>query len=422
MSTHADPAAPPAVGARPRPRRPSPWRRLLRLGCWGLVFTLIGLNSWWVWDDRPLVEIRTINDWIARGRWDDAERALRHHLRRSRSNGEARMVLARLLAIRKDYLGCARQLHEVPAWWPAKGEALFLEAESYKRVDRARDAEAARKACLAADLLHPVPPRFFHAAARDLTAHYILEVRLDEARQTLWRAYDMAGPIDRPAILVMLLRAEFERIAHEEAAATLRRYVHATPDDWEARRALAIEEQWAGHEHAAESNIQACLKARPADPGVWRSWLEILHRKGDLEGVKAALNRLPPSADGDAEVWKYRGLAREWAGDPAGASEAYRRATLLKPYDSSSFYRLGLTEQRLGRTEQARDHIRHSQELNRAYLELHTAYLKYVETSQRAKPGDANYDALVERIASLCDQLGWTREADAWRRVLSDEG
>jgi hypothetical protein len=55
-------------------------------------------------------------------------------------------------------------------------------------------------------------------------------------------------------------------------------------------------------------------------------------------------------------------------------------------------------------------------------LELHTAYLKYVETSQRAKPGDANYDALVERIASLCDQLGWTREADAWRRVLSDEG
>jgi hypothetical protein len=81
-----------------------------------------------------------------------------------------------------------------------------------------------------------------------------------------------------------------------------------------------------------------------------------------------------------------------------------------------------LTEQRLGRTEQARDHIRHSQELNRAYLELHTAYLKYVETSQRARPGDANHDALVERIASLCDQLGWTREADAWRRVLSDEG
>src|SRR5260221_149551 len=132
MSTHADPAAPPAVGARPRPRRPSPWRRLLRLGCWGPVFTLIGLNAWWVWDDR-----------------------------------------------------------------------------------------------------------------------------LDEPRQALWRAYDMAGPIDRPAILVMLLRTEFERIAHEEAAATLRRYVHATPDDWEARRALAIEEQWAGHEHAAESNIQA---------------------------------------------------------------------------------------------------------------------------------------------------------------------
>jgi Flp pilus assembly protein TadD len=297
---------------------------------------------------------------------------------------------------------------------------VFLEGQTFKLADKVRDAEAAWKACIASDPLHPTPPRYFHGAARDLVAFYILEGRMDEARQTMWRAYDEANPAERRGILVMRLRAELERIAHEEAVAKLDRYVNVTPDDWEARRALALEEQWTGQDAAADRDIKACLKARPADPNVWRTWLEILHRRGDLDGVRAALTHLPPAANDDAAICNYRGLALEQAGDLAGASEAYRRAVSLKPDESSYAYKLGLMEQRLGRPEQARQNIVRSQQLNQAYQDLHVAYFDYLETSQRAKPGDAEDRAAVERLASLCDQLGWKREADAWRQTLSE--
>jgi len=138
------------------------------------------------------------------------------------------------------------------------------------------------------------PPRFFHGAARELIGLYILEGRLDEARRTVWRAYEASDRADRPGILVMRMRAELERIAHEEAVAKLRRYVGTTPDDWEARRALALEEQWAGDQAAANRHMAACLKARPADPVVWRTWLEILDQRGDHDGIQAALADSPP--------------------------------------------------------------------------------------------------------------------------------
>jgi tetratricopeptide (TPR) repeat protein len=351
---------------------------------------------------------------------DDAERALRDLLCRSPDDGDARMKLARILGTREDYLKCARQLHEVPPWWPTKAEARLLEGEAYRRVDRARDAEAAWEACIAGDPLHPVPQRHFHAAARELIALYILERRLDEARRTIWRAYDAATRTDRPAILVMRMRAELERVAHEEAVAKLRRFVAADPSDWEARRPLALEEQWAGQEAAADGAITACLAARPADPAVWRTRLEILHQRGDRDAIKTALRRLPPSADGDPEVWKFRGRAREWDGDLASAAEAYVRAIQLNAYEPEYLYKLATVERRLGRLGLATEHSRQSQELRQAYVRLHDAYFDYLETSRKSRPDDSDSRAAVERLAALCGRLGWEREADAWRQIVPE--
>ena len=72
-----------------------------------------------------------------------AEPALREHLRRAPHDGELMIMLARALAARGDLLGCARQLHEVPYWWPQKAEAIFREGQSYLQIDRAKDAEHA---------------------------------------------------------------------------------------------------------------------------------------------------------------------------------------------------------------------------------------------------------------------------------------
>jgi hypothetical protein len=74
---------------------------------------------------------------------------------------------------------------------------------------------------------------------RELLKLYAQQGRWDELRDVVWRAYDLADPIGPVRLLAMLLRAELERIDPQIAAAALRRYVAADPDDWESRRALA---------------------------------------------------------------------------------------------------------------------------------------------------------------------------------------
>jgi hypothetical protein len=51
---------------------------------------------------------------------------------------------------------------------------------------------------------------------------------------------------------------------------------------------------------------------------------------------------------------------------------------------------------------------------------LSNAYFDFVEAAQSAKPDDPKYQAAASKLASLCEQLGWKREAEAWRRVLPE--
>jgi Flp pilus assembly protein TadD len=391
--------------------------RALRASYWLLALGLVVLNGWWFWLDRPPEDLKPVDSWIARGQLDEAEGLLRARLERSPDQGEARMKLARLLAKREDYLGCARQLHLVPNWSSQKDEALFLEGQSYKTLDRARDSEAAFKACTVADPLHPISRRYFDPAARELVGLYVLEGRIDEARQTLWRVYDIAAPVDHSAILVMRIRAELERIDHDEALKKLRRYAEVTPDDWDARRALALEEQGKSYETEADHEIKAALKGAPDSVAVRSAWLEILHQRGDRETITESLKSLPPDADSNAEMWKFRGLAAEWAGDFAGAVEAFTRATEIRPHEPELFYKLGIVEQRLGRGAQAREHIQKSKDLRLAFSKMHDAYYEFLKINSQSKPGDPEYQAVVDRMVAACDQLGFTREAEAWRIV-----
>jgi hypothetical protein len=97
-----------------------------RLGPWALklvvtctIAILSGVNVWWYWRDNvALPNLKTVSEWIRREQYTRAEPVLHEHLRKSSHDGEARMMLARVLAGRGDLLGCARQLHAVPFWWP----------------------------------------------------------------------------------------------------------------------------------------------------------------------------------------------------------------------------------------------------------------------------------------------------------------
>lgn len=399
-----------------RSPRPTLSRRLARLGFWAAAAGLIGLNAWRAWDDRPAEPLRVVQEWVTRGRTAEAEAELRRHLRHSRHDGAARMALARIYAARKDYARCARELHEVPAWWPTRPEALFLEGQAWKFLDRARDAEAAWDALVADDPLHPVPPRYYSGAARELIAHHVVKGRLDAARRVLWGAYAASAPEEHADVLLMRLRAELERVAHEEAVVVLRRYAQADPADWESRRALAVEEQYAGRPDEADRHIDACLKARPDDARTWRARLEIAYLRGDRGGVTATLGRLPKSADGDAEVWKYQGLAGVWRGDFAAAADSFAKAAALEPREPEYLYQLGMAQQRLGRRDEAARLLLRSRRLRDDFEALHQAFLKYQGLAAR-DTDEAR--ATVALLAGLCDRLGWSREAEAWRKTLA---
>jgi hypothetical protein len=154
----------------------------LRQGPWVLIPALMAFNGWRLWEARPREDVATIARWISRGEFVKAEKVLRDRIRLSPHDGGARMALARVLGARGDLRGCAVQLHSVPFWCRSKPEALLLEGQVSLMAGRAVDAEAAWKACIADDPLHPIPVNYTAAAAQELIKLYVDQGRGADAR------------------------------------------------------------------------------------------------------------------------------------------------------------------------------------------------------------------------------------------------
>src|SRR5208283_593659 len=194
-------------------RRRLPWPALMAMR---LCVALIGFNTWWYWRDaRPALDIKTIEALMSREQYIQAESALRERLRRSRHDGEARLLLARTLAARGDTQGCALQLREIPYWWPTKAEALFHEGQAYLMADRAKNAETCWLAVIKDDPLHPSPPDITQAASHQLLGLYATEYRRDDAAEVIWETYERTSPADHLALLAMRVKSERERLAPE---------------------------------------------------------------------------------------------------------------------------------------------------------------------------------------------------------------
>ena len=228
------------------------------------------------------------------------------------------MTLARRLAARGDMLGCARELEQVPYWWPQRAEALFRSAQAFLMADRARDAEAALLAILDDDPLHPPDPGLYHDAGQELLKIYATEDRWEDAYGVIWKAYDHAAPPDRPLMLTMRIRCELERVAPTETLKVLRRYVAADPADFEARRAMANAELAMASGPRPLRDMEACLAGRPDDARAWRDYLAMLQSLGEQDAFNAAMARLPRSAESEPEIWMFRGQIKERNGDWPG--------------------------------------------------------------------------------------------------------
>jgi len=408
------------AGLRPDPaarRRAAPLRTLPLLVT-GLILGGIAFNVWWYWrDTRPVADLPMIEIWIGNQEYGLASKELREHLRRAPHDGAARMMLARVLAAGGNLVGCARELHQVPTWWPQKAEALYREGQAYLLFYRARDAEAALLAVIDAGPLHPADPAVFHDASQELLSLYATEDRWDDAHVILWKVYDRATPAYRPTVLAMRIQSELERIAPTESVRLLLRYVAADPADWEARRALANAERALGQRSEALRDMRDCLDARSEDPRVWRDYLTMLQSLGELDAFNAVLARVPAIAETEPDLWVFRGQARERAGDWATAAAYYRQALELNPNLLNAHYRLATIEGRQGHSVEAAAHRKRWQELHEARSELRQAFGVYLDAQQRLPNDSPELLASLKRLASICQTLGWSRAAEGWSRL-----
>jgi Flp pilus assembly protein TadD len=412
----ATPAGPASLGPDPAARRRvSPLRTLLVTG---LILGGIAFNVWWYRrDTRPVADLRMIEIWIENREYGLASKELREHLKRAPYDGSARMMLARVLAASGDLAGCTRELHQVPSWRPQKAEALYREAQAYLLMNRARDAEAALKSVIDADLLHPADPAVFHDASQELLSLYATEDRWDDAHVILWKVYDRATPAERPTVLAMRIQSELERIAPTESVKLLRRYVAADPADWEARRALANAELALGQRSEALRDMRDCLDARPEDRRVWREYLSMLQALGELDAFNAVLSRAPAIVETEPHLWIFRAQAQERARDWATAAAHYRQALELNPNLLNAHYRLATIEGRLGHSGEAAAHRKRWQELQEARSELRQAFGVYFDAQQRLPNDSPELLASLKRLASICQTLGWSRAAEGWSRL-----
>ena len=410
------PVAAPVTAAHGRQSGSLVWR--LVGAC--VIVILSGFNVQCYWrDTRTLPHLNTVSDWIRREQYLRAETVLREHLRRSPHDGEARMMLARALAGRGDLLGCARQLHEVPFWWPRKPEALLREGQAYLQIDRARDAEAAWLNALRDDTVHPISPDVFHDVVQEVLKIYAIEDRWEDAYPVIWTAYDHASPAEYPVLLAMRIRPELERVAPKESIEILRRYVAAAPDDWEAVRALARAEQAINNSTEAARLFQLCLEGSPENVRAWHDNLAMLHGAGVildafLTLLQKALPRLADSESEDLDV--HRAAASESAQDLRAAAEHFRKAIELNPTVPKYYYRLALVEQRLGLHEDARAHLGRTKEMNEARAQLPVAYSDYFAAREQTDR-TTEMAAACKHLATICETLGWSRAALGWSRL-----
>jgi tetratricopeptide (TPR) repeat protein len=407
----------------PASRVPPHERRLLWLKpvIWLFSGGLLIFNLCWYWrDSRPIADLETISNWISQEKYSQAEPDLREHIRRASHNGEARVLLAKVLGAKGDLLGCAKQLHEVPRWWPTKADALFHEGQAYLMANRAKDAEACWQAVVQEDPLHPVPSGTLREVILQLLSLYATENRWEDAAIIVWHAYEQTSQEDHLALLSMRVRSELERLAPEATIGIVKRYVAADPYDWEALRALARAELSLNLKDEAERHFQACLKGDPNNPRVWRDYLSMLHDTGNEEALGTLLGKVPEVAEREPEIWRLRALLKEKSGDWIGAARDYGTALDRNPFLMASHYRLAMVEERLGRHESAAAHRKKADQLRDARGELRAAFNNVVaaeEARQQQKAIKPDLPTALRKLASVCETLGWARLALAWNKL-----
>ena len=419
------------VAAAPAPGR---IRRVARALYWLAVFGLVALNGWWLWDARPMPRLRDVEGWIAvdhdggsmpRAWWDvphdavGARAALWRAVRKSPHDAAARMLLGRALAAANDLQGCVEQLRLVPDWSARKPEAQYLEGIVSLERHRLRDAERAFLAYVEPVLNDARPRPNLAEVKKRILDIYGFEDRWDEARALLWSdfAETEPSPRERLAIVETVMRTHMERSRPSATVEVLTPAVAADPEDWEARRALAVAADAAGDAPRADELIAKCLKQRPGSPRAWGDRLEMLERREEFAALAIQMAKVPPDAEADGRIAMIRGRLFRQEKKYEASIVALRRALKLLPDDLAGHHLLAQSLQSLGRdAEAAEERARHAF-LLKASDDLPGAINHFKDVTEAARPESSAVAESMRRLADACRRLGWEKEAEAWAEL-----
>jgi tetratricopeptide (TPR) repeat protein len=340
--------------------------------------------------------------------------------------GRARTRLTRLAAERPDHAEVSYQLGlceaergrleaALAAWarirpdspWAAPSALAYAQAAA--PLGRVAAAERVLRGALRRD--GPQRP-----AARHLLLTLLgQQGRADEARrliEALWdeRAGQPADDFaDRLAMLHDHMGLDLEAFPLEWNLSQLQGGpAPAAEDD---QRALALARAHlatrGGDFGRAEAELQVCRRRWPADPMVWKSWLDWAMAAGRIEHARAALEHVPARWLDGAQLLDLRAWFARQQGDARAERRALEQLVASDPGRGPALTRLAELLQQAGEPAAAAA-------LRRRKTELNVAMNRYFPLYKENRFGEH-----LAELASLAERLGRWFEARAFWELVA---
>ena len=306
-----------------------------------------------------------------------------------------------------DWATALRRWRALNATRAARADTHLGEARACLAMGRAAQAEQSLRRAVAIDPADPEPRRL-------LLQILWVEDRPLEAQRLGWEAQARVLPESRRALLSELTLALLADLPDERVRTTLRRWIEADAEDVDAR--VALSQRIAAQPRAADpdrasrlAELEALLANHPDHVGVREALVTTLADAGEPDRGRAVLE-VWPAAHRDARYWRLLGRWElEYDHQPERAVAAFRQALAELPQDWRSWYRLARALRVLGRDAEARQAAETVGRI-REVLDPRTLGPRLDE--------DVNHlddPAALRDLAELCDRVGLTKLAEAWR-------
>jgi tetratricopeptide (TPR) repeat protein len=241
--------------------------------------------------------------------------------------------------------------------------------------------------------------------------------RVDEARRLIEAQWQEARPsaddfTDRLSLLYDHIGLDLEAFPLEWNLSLLQQ--GPTPTFENDQRALALARAYlatqGGEFERAESELRSCRQRWPADPMVWKSWLEWAVAADRVQPAIEALEHVPVRLMDEARILELRTWFARGRGDAPAERRALEELVALEPGRSTAVVRLAELLQQAGETAAAGV-------LRRRKAELDDAMNRYYPLYKENRLAEH----LLE-LASLAERLGRRFEARAcWELVAIRE-